>query len=70
MPAENEKTRRFEEVLSRLPTHHEFIYAIDTEEELKELFSDFECLTTGYFDQSMFALKNNFHWIWAGTKTV
>jgi len=55
------------------PTHrlnglHEMVYLVRDEEELKSLFSDFECITTGHFDQGMFDLKSNFHWIFAGRK--
>ena len=38
------------------------------EEELKDLFSEFECLSTGYFDQSMFDMTSTFHWIFVGKK--
>ena len=43
-------------------------YVVQDTEELKSLFSEFECLTTGYWDQSMFDMKSNFHWIFAGRK--
>ena len=43
-------------------------YLVSDEEELKDLFSEFECLSTGYFDQSMFDMTSNFHWIFVGRK--
>ena len=54
----------------RLQGHRELVYLVRDEEELKKLFSDFECITTGYFDQAMFDMKSNFHWIFAGRKTA
>jgi len=51
----------------RLYGLHEMVYLVRDEEDLKDLFSDFECVTTGYFDQRMFDL-DNFHWIFAGRK--
>ena len=50
----------------RLSGYHEFIYVVRDEDHLKSLFSVFECLTAGYFDQSMFDMKSNFHWIFVG----
>jgi SAM-dependent methyltransferase len=52
----------------RLYGVHEMIYLVRTRQELKELFSEFECLSTGYFDQAMFDMKSNFHWIFIGRK--
>ena len=52
----------------RLAGLHEMIYLVETEDELKSLFSDFKCITTGYFDQKMFDVTSNFHWIFAGEK--
>ena len=46
----------------------EMIYLVKNKEELKDLFSQFECITTGYFDQSMFDVSSNFHWIFSGKK--
>ena len=43
-------------------------YLVRDEEELVDLFSEFECVTTGYFDQRMFDMKSNFHWIFVGRK--
>lgn len=52
----------------RLSGLKELIYLVRDERELKDLFSDFECVTTGYFDQSMFDMSSNFHWIFVGRK--
>lgn len=47
----------------------QIVYVVPDEAALVGLFSDFEPLTVGYFDQSMFDLKSNFHWIFAGTRS-
>ena len=52
----------------RLNGLHEMIYLVETEDELKNLFGDFETITTGYFDQKLFDVTSNFHWIFAGEK--
>lgn len=52
----------------RLAGFHQVFYVIRDEAHLKDVFSEFDCLTTGYFDQSMFDLKGNFHWIYCGKK--
>lgn len=52
----------------RLEGVHENILLIRDEAHLKSVFDKFDCLTTGYFDQSMFDMKSNFHWIFAGQK--
>jgi len=59
---------RFEDPSHRLYGLREMIYLVENEDELKALFSDFECITTGYFDQRMFDVTSNFHWIFAGKK--
>lgn len=46
------------------------IYLVRDEDELRRLFSEFECITTGYFDQAMFDMKSNFHWIFVGRKNA
>lgn len=46
----------------------ESIYLIRDEEHLKEVFEEFECLSIGHFDQGMFDMKSNFHWIFIGRK--
>ncbi len=50
----------------RLSGYHEFIFVVQDERQLKDLFSMFDCITTGYFDQKMFDMESNFHWIFAG----
>ena len=52
----------------RLYGVRELIYLVRDVDELKSLFSEFECLSTGYFDQSMFDMVSNFHWIFIGKK--
>jgi len=74
-----EKTKKIHkgkihEVTIEDPSHRlyglkELIYLVRDENELKDLFSEFECITTGYFDQKMFDMSSNFHWIFAGRKT-
>jgi len=46
----------------------ELIFMVRDREDLCSLFSQFKVLSTGYFDQSMFDLYSNFHWIFIGTK--
>ena len=53
---------------SYLNGNRELIYVVKDEEHLKNLFSEFECLTTGYFDVSMFDQKGGQHWIFVGKK--
>ena len=52
----------------RLSGIQQFIYVVRDENELNGLFSDFECVSIGYFDQSMFDMKSNFHGIYVGSK--
>ena len=60
---------RIDDPSHRLNGLHEMVYMVRDEDELKSLFSEFECVTTGYFDQGMFDLKSNFHWIFVGKKS-
>jgi SAM-dependent methyltransferase len=53
---------------NRLSGFHQVIYAVRDDEHLRDLFGNFEPLTTGYVDQSLFDLKSSFHWIFAGRK--
>ena len=53
---------------SRLHGRNDIIYVVRDRDELKNLFSEFECLSIGYFDQSMFDMVSNFHWIFVGRK--
>ncbi|HEY4497214.1 MAG TPA: class I SAM-dependent methyltransferase [Candidatus Paceibacterota bacterium] len=48
--------------------NRELIYVVKDEEHLKDLFSEFECLSMGYFDVSMFDQKGGQHWIFIGRK--
>lgn len=52
----------------RLYGNQELIYLVRDEEHLRDIFSEFECVSTGYFDQAMFDMKSNFHWIFIGKK--
>lgn len=52
----------------RLAGVHEEILLCRDEEHLRDLFREFELVTTGYFDQSMFDLSSNFHYILVGRK--
>ena len=55
------------------PNHRLFgvsedVLAVRDEEHLLNLFKEFEPVTVGYFDQSMFDLYSNFHYIFVGRK--
>lgn len=52
----------------RLYGVRELIFLVRDEDDLCDIFSEFQLITTGYFDQSMFDLKSNFHWIFVGRK--
>jgi len=52
----------------RLSGVRELIYVVRDEEELKELFDEFECISAGYFDSSMFDMRGTKHWIFVGVK--
>jgi len=60
---------RIEDRDHRLLGVHEMIYMIKDEDHLLESFNMFEPITTGYFDQAMFDMESNFHWIFAGRKS-
>jgi len=51
----------------RLSGLKQVVYVVDTETELKGLFSDFECIKVGYFDVDIMD-GSNFHWIFIGQK--
>jgi len=38
--------------------------------ELSNLFSEFDFVNTGYYEQSMFDLTSNLHWIFVGEKPI
>lgn len=44
------------------------ILLVRDESHLLDLFREFKPLTTGHFDQGMFDMKSNFHFIFAGSK--
>ena len=52
----------------RLAGLRQFVYVVKDAETLRSLFDQFECLSTGHFDQSMFDMVSNFHWIFIGRK--
>jgi len=59
---------RIEAPEHRLNGVSEDILLVRDTDHLLDLFQEFQPLTTGYFDQSMFDMKSNFHFIFAGTK--
>ncbi len=59
---------RIEDPKHRLYGVKEHIFLVRDKEDLCGLFSQFKVLSTGYFDQGMFDLLSNFHWIFVGTK--
>lgn len=52
----------------RLAGLRELIYLVRDQDDLVSLFSEFECITTGYFDESMFDVPSTQHWIFIGKK--
>lgn len=52
----------------RLNGVKEFIYPVKDEKELINLFSEFECISAGHFEQSMLDLNSNHHFIFIGRK--
>lgn len=59
---------RIEDKTHRLYGLHEFVYCVRDIDELINLFSMFQPLTTGYYDISMFDIKSTFRWIFVGKK--
>ena len=59
---------KFDDPAHRLHGLHVMVYLVRDEDDLKSLFSEFECITTGHIDQGMFDMKSNFHWIFVGQK--
>ena len=59
---------RVEEKGHRLEGVREVVLVAKDEKHLCKMFSAFEPVTVGYFDQKMFDLHSNFHWIFAGRK--
>lgn len=58
----------FDDSKHRLAGYREFIYLVRDEKELEDLFSSFSPVDIGYFDQRMFDMSSNFHWIFVGQK--
>jgi len=61
------------EILCDDPSHrlyglHQFILVVKDKKDLKNLFSEFECIATGYFDDKL-CDDRNFHWVFVGRKT-
>ena len=52
----------------RLNSIHEYLLPIRDENDLRTMFDMFEPLTIGYFDQKLFDVHSNFHYIFAGKK--
>lgn len=59
---------RIEDESHRLNGVEENILLIRDEEHLVDMFDMFEVVNVGYFDQSMFDMKSNFHYIFIGKK--
>lgn len=59
---------RIEDEKHRLNGVRELIFLIKDEEDLAQIFSDFEPVSIGYFDQKMMDLISNFHFIFVGKK--
>jgi len=47
---------------------HTISAVMENKRDLKNLFSDFECITIGYVDQSILEVTSTFHWIYVGRK--
>lgn len=58
----------FDKPGDRLKGYREYIYLVRDAEDLCNLFSAFKPVNIGYFDQSLFTVKSNFHWIFIGQK--
>jgi SAM-dependent methyltransferase len=60
---------RIDEPEHRLNGVRELILIVRDEKDLCELFDAFEPVSTGYFDQKMFDMNSNFHFIYVGKNT-
>ncbi len=58
----------FDDPGDRLKGYREFIYLVRDQDELTKLFLEFTPVNIGYFDQGLFTVKSNFHWIFVGQK--
>lgn len=52
----------------RLEGVRELIRVVRDEDHLRSLFDVFQTETVGHFEQSMYDMKSNFHWIFVGRK--
>lgn len=59
---------RIDDDKHRLAGVHEDVLVCRDEDHLRNLFHEFGAVTVGYFDQKMFDMKSNFHWIFVGKK--
>jgi len=59
---------RIDDPNHRLNGVSENVLLVRDEAHLLQLFQEFQPITTGHFDQAMFDMKSNFHFIFAGTK--
>ena len=50
----------------RLYGLEERVYVVRDEKHLKDLFSEFEWVSTGHFSEGMLDMPSNFHWIFIG----
>lgn len=51
---------------ARLGHRRDVVYIARDEDHLRSLFPGLRPLTVGWFEQAMFELKSNFHWIYVG----
>lgn len=61
---------RITDIQHRLFGVSEDILAVRDEDHLIDLFREFKTVTTGYFDQSMFDMHSNFHFVFVGRKPL
>ena len=59
---------RIDDPNHRLNGVSEDVLLVRDEAHLLQRFQEFKPITTGHFDQAMFDIKSNFHFIFAGTK--
>jgi SAM-dependent methyltransferase len=57
-----------DDINHRLYGVRELIFLVRDEHDLCDLFSEFQVISTGYFDQKMFDMQSNYHWIFIGKK--
>ena len=59
---------RVDDPSHRLYGLRELVFVVRDKEELIDLFSEFECVTTGYYDARIFDMHSTYHWIFVGKK--